>query len=44
MAGAGWDPEALVRYIGREQPSAYTAIAAVYSPLPPLEERIASFE
>jgi len=31
MAGAGWDPEALVRYIEREQPSAYTEMAAVFS-------------
>jgi predicted Zn-dependent protease len=41
MAGAGWDPKALVGYIEREQPSAYTVTAAVFSALPPLEERIA---
>jgi predicted Zn-dependent protease len=41
MAGAGWDPEGLVRYIGREQPSADTA-AAVFSALPPREERISA--
>jgi predicted Zn-dependent protease len=42
MAGAGWDPEALARYIEREQPSAGAQMAQVFSALPPAGERVAA--
>ena len=45
MADAGWDPEALARYIEREQtpnPRMPGAESRVFSPLPPREERVAA--
>jgi predicted Zn-dependent protease len=46
MAGAGWDPEALARYIEREQPVADPRMpgsgSQVFSSLPPRDERVAA--
>jgi predicted Zn-dependent protease len=45
MADAGWDPEALARYIEREQvpdPRRPGTESRVFSPLPPREERVAA--
>jgi predicted Zn-dependent protease len=42
-SGAGYDPRALVRYIGRTQPED-TARSKVFSPLPSRDSRIADME
>jgi predicted Zn-dependent protease len=46
MAGAGWDPGALARYIECEQPAADSrkpgTMSRVFSPLPLRDERVAA--
>jgi predicted Zn-dependent protease len=48
MAGAGWDPGALARYIEREQPAADPrkpgTTSRVFSTLPPRDERLAALK
>lgn len=42
MAGAGCDPDALVRYIGRVQPPPDQTTSKLFSPLPERDERVAA--
>jgi predicted Zn-dependent protease len=44
MAGAGCDPDALVRYIGRVQPQPDGTTPKVYSPLPERDQRLTAME